>query len=211
MKKEKRPEEQAEDAGQAAAEVPAGEEPQDVEGLRRRLEEEKEKAQNNLSNWQRAAADYQNLKRRVEQERSEVGRLANASLVINLLPLLDDLERALRTVDTKLAGLTWIDGVWLIYRKFQAVLENAGVKEIRADGESFDPNVHEAISEAPGEEGKIVSVVQKGYTLGERVIRPAMVIVGKEAGEQGTRNEVAEEPGTGNEEQGGGEEEAEES
>ncbi len=198
MKKEKRADEQAEEAGQAAAEVPAGEEPQDVEGLRRSLEEEKEKARSHLSNWQRAAADYQNLKRRVEQERSEVGRLANASLVINLLPLLDDLERALRTVDSKLAGLTWIDGVWLIYRKFQAVLENAGVKEIPADGESFDPNVHEAISEAPGEEGKIVSVVQKGYTLGERVIRPAMVIVGKGA---------AEEPGTGNKEQEGGQEE----
>ena len=113
----------------------------------------------------------------MEQERSEVGRLATASLVINLLPLLDDLERALRTVDTKLAGLTWIDGVWLIYRKLQAVLENAGVKEIEADGVPFDPNVHEAISEAPGEEGTVVSVVQKGYMLGERVVRPARVRV----------------------------------
>lgn len=174
------------EASQAAAEAPAEEEePQDVDGLRARLAEEKEKAQSYLSNWQRAAADYQNFKRRVEQERSEVGRLANASLVINLLPLLDDLERALRTVDTKLAGLTWIDGIWLIYRKFQAVLENAGVKEIAAEGQPFDPNVHEAISEAPGEEGKVVSVVQKGYTLGDRVLRPAMVIVGKAAKEQG--------------------------
>ncbi|MGH7484930.1 MAG: nucleotide exchange factor GrpE, partial [bacterium] len=143
--------------------------------------------------WQRAAADYQNLKRRMEEERSEVGRLANASLVINLLPLVDDVERALRTVDTQLAGLTWIDGIWLIYRKFQAILENAGVKEIEADGRPFDPNVHEAIGEAPGEEGKVVSVVQKGYLLGERVVRPAMVIVGKGQ---------TKEPGTGNEEQG---------
>ncbi len=165
----------------AAPEAPEEAEPTDLEGWRRRLREETEKAQTHLSSWQRAAADYQNLKRRMEQERSEVGRLANASLVINLLPLLDDLERALRTVDTKLAGLTWIDGVWLIYRKFQAVLENAGVKEIEADGLPFDPNVHEAISEAPGEEGKVVSVVQKGYMLGERVIRPSMVIVGRKA------------------------------
>lgn len=170
------------------------EEPQDVEGLRARLEEEKAKAQGYLEKWQRAAADFQNHKRRVEQERSEMGRLANASLVINLLPLVDDVERALRTVDTKLAGLTWIDGIWLIYRKFQAVLESAGVKEIpAAEGQPFDPQVHEAISEAPGEEGKVVSVVQKGYTLGDRVIRPAMVIVGKAD---------AEEQGTGNEEQG---------
>ena len=166
---------------EAAPQAPA-QEPDDVDGLRARLAEEKEKAQSYLSNWQRAAADYQNLKRRVEQERSEVGRLANASLVINLLPLMDDLERALRNVDAKLAGLTWIDGIWLIYRKFQAVLESAGVKEIEADGRPFDPNVHEAISEAPGDEGKVISVVQKGYTLGDRVIRPAMVIVGRGGG-----------------------------
>ena len=171
------------------------EEPQDAEGLRVRLDEEKTKAQGYLEKWQRAAADFQNHKRRVEQERSEMGRLANASFVINLLPLVDDIERALGTVDRKLAGLTWIDGIWLIYRKFQAVLESAGVKEIPvAEGEPFDPQVHEAISEAPGDEGKVVSVVQKGYKLGERVIRPAMVIVGK-AG--------SEEQGTGNEEEKG--------
>jgi len=183
------------------AEAAREQEPDDVDGLRARLAEEKEKAQGYLSSWQRAAADYQNLKRRMEQERSEVSRLANASLVINLLPLLDDLERALRNVDTKLAGLTWIDGIWLIYRKFQAVLENAGVREIPAEGQPFDPNVHEAISQAPGEEGKVLSVVQKGYTLGDRVVRPAMVIVGGAAtGEQGTPR-----PGSGqagNQEQG---------
>lgn len=165
----------------APAKDEAKEEPQDIDGLRTALQEEREKSQGYLASWQRTAADFQNLKRRVEQERSEVARLANASLVINLLPLMDDLERALHTVDSKLAGLTWIDGVWLIQRKFQAVLENAGCKEIEADGQSFDPNVHEAISEASGEEGKIISVVQKGYKLGDRVIRPAMVIVGKAA------------------------------
>ncbi len=196
MTNEKEQEDAQEEEGQIAAEAPAeAEEPNDVDGLRARLQEEKEKAQSYLSNWQRAAADYQNLKRRMEQERSEVGRLANAALVINLLPLVDDLERALRTVDTKLAGLTWIDGVWLIYRKFQAVLENAGVQEIAADGRPFDPKVHEAISEAPGEEGTVVSVVQKGYMLGDRVVRPAMVIVGKKAEAAGDKGEESEEKG----------------
>ncbi len=180
MPDEKQQEDAPEETGQAAAEAPAEEEePNEVEGLRARLQEEQEKAQQHFSSWQRAAADYQNLKRRMEQERSEVGRLATASLVINLLPLLDDLERALRTVDTHLAGLTWIDGIWLIYRKFQAALENAGVNEIPAEGQPFDPKVHEAISETAGDEGKVVSVIQKGYTLGDRVIRPAMVVVGK--------------------------------
>ena len=178
-------------------------EPQDIEGLQARVAEEKEKAQTFKANWQRAAADMQNLKRRMEQERSEVGRLANASLVINLLPLMDDLERALHEVDVKLAGLTWIDGIRLIYRKFEAVLQNAGVSEIEADGQQFDPNVHEAISEAPGEEGRIVSVVQRGYKLGDRVIRPAMVVVGKgAAGPPAEEKEQAE-----SEEQGAGEEE----
>ena len=182
-----------------ATPVAEQDEPQDVEGLQARVAEEKEKAQTFKANWQRAAADMQNLKRRMEQERSEVGRLANASLVINLLPLMDDLERALHEVDVKLAGLTWIDGIWLIYRKFQAVLENAGCHEIPADGQPFDPKVHEAISEAPGEEGKVVSVVQKGYTLGDRVIRPAMVIVGKaEAGDE-KREEKDEKRETGDE------------
>ncbi len=178
---------EAEEQAEAAPATPSGPEPPpgDLEGWRARLKDEQEKAQAYLSNWQRAAADHQNFRRRVEQERSEVGRLANASFVINLLPLVDDLERALRTVDTRLVGLTWIDGIWLIYRKFQAVLEHAGVQEIAAEGLAFDPNVHEAVSEAPGDEGSVVSVVQKGYRLGDRVVRPAMVIVGKrEAGDE---------------------------
>ncbi|MGB2695258.1 MAG: nucleotide exchange factor GrpE, partial [Dehalococcoidia bacterium] len=146
-------EKQTDQPDEAAAEPTTdGQEPNDVEGLRARLSEEQEKAQTYLANWQRAAADHQNFRRRVQEERSEAVRLAGASLIINLLPLVDDLERALKTVDSKLAGLTWIDGIWLIYRKFQAVLENAGVKEIQAEGQAFDPTVHEAISEAPGEE-----------------------------------------------------------
>ncbi len=155
------------------------EEPDDVEGLRTRLEEEKQRAGKHYESWQRSAADYQNYKRRMEEERREVARLASISLIINLLPLMDDIERALRNVDPKLAGLTWIDGIWMIYRKFEAVLQNAGVTEIEADAQQFDPAVHEAISEVDGEEGKVVSVVQKGYKLGDRVIRPAMVVVGK--------------------------------
>jgi molecular chaperone GrpE len=155
------------------------------------LAEEKEKAQSYLASWQRAAADYQNYKRRVEQERGEMARLANAALIINLLPLMDDLERALENVDSHLAGLTWLDGIRLIYRKFQALLEMSGVEEIAAEGQSFDPTVHEAVMFGEGEDGRVIDVVQKGYTLGGRVLRPAMVVVGKK------------EQGTGNREQGG--------
>jgi molecular chaperone GrpE len=145
------------------------------------LAEERDKAQAYLASWQRAAADYQNYKRRVEQEREEMGRFSNAALIINLLPLLDDLERALQNVDARLAGLTWLDGVRLIHRKFQAVLEANGVSEIPTDGETFDPRVHEAIMFGEGEEGKVISVAQKGYKLGDRVLRPALVVVGQGA------------------------------
>jgi molecular chaperone GrpE len=151
----------------------------DIASLKARLKEAEEEAQAHMARWQRAVADYQNLKRRTEQEREEVARFANAALVINFLPLVDDLERALSSVDVRLAGLTWVDGIRLIYRKFQAVLEASGVSEIKTEGETFDPNVHEAVMFGEGEEGKILSEVQRGYKLGDRVIRPAMVVVGK--------------------------------
>ena len=177
--------EEPEEAAAAAAEgAVEREEPDDVEGLRMRLEEEKQRAGKHYESWQRSAADYQNYKRRMEEERREVARLANVSLIINLLPLVDDIDRALRSVDPKIAGLTWIDGIWMIYRKFEAVLQNAGVTEIEAEAQRFDPTVHEAISEVDGEEGKVISVVQKGYKVGERVIRPAMVVIGKGDGEK---------------------------
>ena len=153
--------------------------PSDVEQLKALLEEERQKSQSFMASWQRAAADHQNFKRRVEDERSETARLANAALVINMLPLLDDLERALKNVDAHLAGLTWVDGIRLIHRKFQALLEMTGLQEIDADGQTFDPAQHEAVSQAPGEENKVIAVVQKGYKLGDRVLRPAMVVVGQ--------------------------------
>jgi molecular chaperone GrpE len=152
--------------------------PDDVQKLKDMLEDERGKAQSYMQNWQRAAADFQNYKRRVEEERTETARFANAALIINLLPLVDDLERALQNIDAHLAGLTWVDGIRLIHRKFQAVMEMAGVEEIPADGQTFDPSIHEAVSQGPGEENKVIAVVQKGYKLGDRVIRPAMVVVG---------------------------------
>jgi molecular chaperone GrpE len=142
------------------------------------LAAERDKAEAYYKNWQRSAADFINYKRRVEQERGESARLASAALAINLLPVYDDLERAVNTVDAALAGLNWVQGIVAIQRKFQRLLEAMDVKEVAASGEQFDPARHEAVGQQPGDEGKVLHVVQKGYTLGERVIRPAMVIVG---------------------------------
>lgn len=114
------------DRDQDTPQAAAGE---SIESLQAQLGEEREKAKSYYQSWQRTAADFQNYKRRVEDERSETARLASAALIINLLPLLDDLERALKNVDAHLASLTWVDGIRLIYRKFEALLEMAGVRE----------------------------------------------------------------------------------
>lgn len=150
----------------------------DVDALRKRLQEEKERADRSYANWQRVAADMANFKRRTEQERSDASKFANAMLILNLLPIVDDLDRALQNVSAELAGLTWIDGIYLINRKLQVVLENQGLKPIEAVGQPFDPNLHEAVLHGPGEEGKVVAELQRGYVLGDRVIRPSLVKVG---------------------------------
>ena len=158
---------------------PAGAEtPDTVDALKALLDDERAKAQQFFGNWQRAAADFQNFKRRIEDERSETARFANAALVINLLPIVDDFERAFTNIDPHVAGLNWVDGVRQIHKKLQSLLEVMGVNEIPADGELFDPALHEAVSQGPGEESRVIAVAQKGYRLGDKVLRPSMVVVG---------------------------------
>jgi len=164
-----------EDEQEEAAELEA----EDIDSLKKALEEEKAKAERYLNNWQRAEADFDNYRKRVEQERSERDRFANMVLILNLLPVLDDLERAFNSLSAKLAQLTWIEGIRLIYHKLQATLEARGLSEIKTVGESFDPTVHEAVSQGEGEEGKVIEELQKGYKLHDRVVRPALVVVGK--------------------------------
>jgi molecular chaperone GrpE len=96
-----------------------------------------------------------------------------------MLPVLDDLERALGSVPDELAGSSWVDGIRHIYRKLQAALEAQGISVIEAEGKDFDPNFHEAVMTVEGEEGKVIKETQKGYQLRNRVIRPTKVKVGK--------------------------------
>ena len=150
----------------------------DVETLKQALAEEKGKAEGYLANWQRTQADFINYKRRSEQEKEEIGKFVNATLMLSLLPVLDDLERAFKSISPELAKLTWIDGIRLIERKLGANLEAQGLSQIKAQGEPFDPNLHEAVRHGKGEEGIVVEELQKGYKLHDRVIRPTMVVVG---------------------------------
>jgi molecular chaperone GrpE len=162
---------------------------EDIESLKQALSEEQKKAEDYLSNWQRTQADFINFKRRTEQERLEFNRFANASLALALLPVLDDLERALESVPPKLAKNDWVEGIRLVERKFKASLDGQGIMPMEALGKPFDPNYHEALRQDKGREGMVTEVFQKGYMLGDKVLRPAKVVVGngeEEAKEENT-------------------------
>jgi len=149
-----------------------------IETLKQALANEKEKAESNLAGWQRAQADFANYKRRTEQELQEIGKLANANLVLNLLPVLDDFERALNNAPENRADVTWVDGIKLINRKLQGALETMGLSQIKALGEPFDPNIHEAVMQAKGKEGIVIEELEKGYMFKDKIIRPTKVVVG---------------------------------
>lgn len=151
----------------------------ELEQLREQLTVAKAEAAEYKDGYLRALADFQNFKRRTDAERAETYQLAVGNIVKRYLPIMDDLERALAA---RPADLVWADGIELIYRKLATILENEGVKRIETDGQPFDPNFHEAVSQegAEGvESGYIIAVVQHGYMLGDRVVRPAQVRVAK--------------------------------
>lgn len=154
----------------------------EVTALRQELETVKAQADEYLDGWQRARADMANLRKRLEREQAEFGKLANASLIVRLLPVLDDFERAFQTVPDNLRVLTWVDGVFLIWRKLQAILEAEGLQPIEAARQPFDPSVHEAVMQeetTDHEDGQVISELQRGYRLHERVLRPSMVKVAR--------------------------------
>ena len=153
-----------------------------VDDLTKALDEAKAKAEANLAGWQRAAADLANYRKRTDQERSELVKNANADLIRRLLPVVDDMERAFATVPADLIGLPWVEGMTLIERKLLAILEQEGVTQYSALGQEFDPAYHDAVTiEATdaANDGKVVGEIQKGYRFRDRVLRPALVRVGK--------------------------------
>jgi molecular chaperone GrpE len=158
--------------------VAAGEE--DIGSLRRQLSEAQEQIGNLRDRWQRSAADLANLRKRTEQDKEDMEKFASMLLVAELLPVLDNFERALTTIPGNLGMLTWMQGIALIERHLQAILEQHGVEAIEAQGQVFNPHLHEAIGEretSEAEPGTIVHVYQTGYTMHARTIRPALVEV----------------------------------
>jgi molecular chaperone GrpE len=149
--------------------------------LRQRLEAAEAQAAEYKDQWMRERADFKNYKRRAELERTELIRSASAGLVLKLLPVMDDFERAAASVPPEIASHPWWSGAVLIGQKLRTVLESEAVTAIDAVGEDFDPNLHEAVlyEDADGQDGKVIEELQKGYRMGDRVLRPTMVKVGK--------------------------------
>ena len=179
QEKEKEKQEEIVEARATDEGMPEPEEqtPVNVEALKRQLEETEAKLADSLDGWQRSLADFQNYKKRVERDNEAVRALMKGELIRKVLPLLDDLERALQN---RPADSGWAGGIELIVRKFQNLLDAEGVKRIDAKGAAFDPTFHEAVSHEPSDEvesGHVIGVVQNGYMIGERVIRPALVRV----------------------------------
>ncbi len=126
----------------------------------------------------RAQADLLNYRRRSEQRWAERARATLADTVRRYIPLLDDLDLALGNVDADLDGHQWVEGIRLVRQKFAETLATAGVEPIATEDAEFDPRVHEAISYAPGPDGRVVAAVRSGYTMQDYVVRPAQVVVG---------------------------------
>lgn len=140
------------------------------------------KADEYLDGWQRARADFANYKKRVERDQAQTYQSAAASILKRYLSIIDDLERALKTRPLDGDGAVWAEGIELIYRKLLSILESEGIQPMDADGKLFDPNLHEAIMSEDSDEhesGQIIEVLQQGYLLGDRVLRPAMVRVAR--------------------------------
>ena len=149
----------------------------EIDVLRKKLEEAEAKTSEYKDSWLRSQAEFQNYRKRLERDNEMMYISMKGDIIKKVLPVLDDLERALQN---RSADDSWASGIELVARKFQNILESEGVKKIEAVGTEFDPNFHEAISHEPAngvQSGHVIGVVQNGYMIGERVIRPALVRV----------------------------------
>ena len=163
--------------GQEAGSVEA-----QLEQARAESEDNRRKAEAYLDLAQRAQADFANYKRRTTQELEQKVLNANASLLTQLLPAFDDLQRALENIPSDIAEHSWPQGIALIGQKLDAILKNQGLERIGAEGDRFDPHIHEAVAyeEHPVyDEGQVASVYRVGYRLNDRVLRAAQVVVAR--------------------------------
>lgn len=153
-----------------------------VQNLQQELADAQQKANEYLDGWQRARAEFANYKKRVERDQAQAQQTASGAILKRYLPIVDDTERALKNRPQDGEGALWAQGIELVYRKMLTLLESEGVKPMQAEGAPFDPNLHEAVMMEDSdqyESGQVTAVLQQGYILGDRVLRPAMVRVAR--------------------------------
>ncbi len=148
--------------------------------LQSELEKAQAQAAEYLDGWQRARAEFANLKKRVEAERVEVRSRSNEKLLLKILPVVDDFERAFQELPPEMEDAAWVNGITMIMNKLQKILESENVALLEAAGKPFDPQWHQAMMQEETEDypdGTCIEEMQRGYRLGDRVLRPAMVKV----------------------------------
>ncbi len=155
----------------------------EIETLKQQLTASQAKAAENLDGWLRQQAEFANYKRRQQTELSSLRAMATSELIKSLLPIIDDFDRAAKNLPEALKDNTWITGLMLVQRKMQMVLEFEHVKVIAANpNDKFDPTQHEAISQDDAEgidSGNVIEELQRGYKIGDKVLRPALVRVAR--------------------------------
>ena len=150
----------------------------DIAGLQDERDEARNLAKEYLDGWQRSVAEFANYKKRVERDREQTQQNLTGTVVKRYLEVVDDLERAFKTRPKDGEGAAWADGIELIYHKLLVILDSQDVKPMDALGQPFDPNRHEAIGHMESSiypSGHIAEVIQNGYLVGDRVLRPALV------------------------------------
>lgn len=160
--------------------APDGAEKDEPLSLEEQLVAAQAEAAKNLDGWMRAQAEFVNARKRMERQRAEIYVNATADVATKLIPVLDDFARALGNVPAEIAESSWFEGIQLVQRKVVAILEGMNVTPIEAVGRPFDPKYHEALSQEESDEfesGVVTRELQKGYKVGDRVIRPALVYV----------------------------------
>jgi molecular chaperone GrpE len=150
--------------------------------LREYLEELAPKTEEYLDGWQRSRAEFANYKKRMERIRSEEKTRVTGDILLRFIDAMDDFDLALKGQPEQAEAQAWAKGIEMIFRKMQSVLEIEAVHSYDPTGQQFDPNFHEAVSHEESddhEEGQIIDVIRQGYTIKDRVLRPALVRVAK--------------------------------
>lgn len=164
-----------------------------IEELQERIAQLETERDDLKDKFLRKAAEFENYKRRTEQELSAFSKYAHEQLIVDLLPVLDDFERSLQISKERREFGPFYKGVELIYKKFSDLLESKGVKPIEAEGKPFDVDLHNALMQVPKDNvdpNTVIEEVEKGYLYNEKVIRYAKVIVAKEPDEDNDRDET---------------------